>query len=68
MGFKKWLVLLTILRQQPYNAHNFFIGCRGDITQCADGDIGEIVVFSRTLKDTEIASVEQYLDQKWGIY
>lgn len=50
------------------NTQNLFIGCRGDITQCTDGDIGEIVIFSRALKDTEIASVEQYLDQKWGIY
>ncbi len=50
------------------NAHNFFIGCRGDVTQCADGDIGEVVVFSRALKDSEITSVEQYLNQKWGVY
>ncbi len=49
------------------NTQNLFIGCRGDNTNFTDGYIGEIIIFSRALKDPEITLVEQYLSQKWGI-
>lgn len=31
------------------------------------GDIGELIIFTRTLKSGEILAVEQYLSNKWGI-
>jgi hypothetical protein len=32
-----------------------------------DGDIGEVLIWTRTLSSSEIASVEAYLNQKWGL-
>lgn len=32
-----------------------------------NGHIGEVIVFNRGLKDSEIEKVENYLSQKWGI-
>ncbi len=32
-----------------------------------DGDIGEIIIFSKYLNDTDKADVEEYLRKKWGI-
>jgi prepilin-type N-terminal cleavage/methylation domain-containing protein len=32
-----------------------------------NGDIGEIIIFSRALKEAERKSVENYLGKKWGI-
>ena len=32
-----------------------------------DGDIAEVLIYDRSLSDTEIAQVENYLSSKWGI-
>jgi len=44
-----------------------FIGTRNGADAYYSGKIGEIIVFSRSLKDEERKSVEQYLGRKWGI-
>lgn len=46
-----------------------FIGARNNGSPDAyySGKIGEIIIFSRSLKDEERKSVEQYLGKKWGI-
>ena len=49
------------------NNNNLFIGCRGNVSACTDGYIGEIIVFSRALQDSERIAIEEYLRQKWGI-
>ena len=36
-------------------------------TTYMDGYIGEILIWTRTLTGSEIASVEYYLNQKWGL-
>lgn len=32
-----------------------------------NGDIGELIVFNRGLTDSEISTVEKYLEEKWGM-
>jgi hypothetical protein len=32
-----------------------------------DGDIAELVVYSRSLTDSEVTVVEEYLEEKWNI-
>lgn len=36
-------------------------------TNYFDGDVAEIIIFNKHLKDSERESIEQYLSQKWGI-
>ena len=50
-----------------FNNANLFIGCRGNLTQCTDGYIGEAIIFDRALSDQEIADIHRYLSKKWGI-
>jgi hypothetical protein len=47
----------------------FAIGARptSTITSFFTGDIAEIIIYSRALSDTEVASIEDYLGNKWGI-
>ncbi|MES2678120.1 MAG: prepilin-type N-terminal cleavage/methylation domain-containing protein [Pseudomonadota bacterium] len=49
------------------NNVNMFIGCRGNITLCVNGYIGEIIIFDRALTDQERQDVETYLGKKWAI-
>ena len=49
------------------NDGNLFIGCKPDSSQYLDGDIGEVMIFSRILKTAERESIEEYLSQKWAI-
>ncbi len=45
----------------------FYIGSQTDNANAFNGNIGEVIIFNRALKEGEINSVEQYLSQKWGI-
>jgi hypothetical protein len=38
-----------------------------DVTDVFIGDIGEIIIFSRSLNNTDRREVENYLSKKWGI-
>lgn len=49
------------------NDANLFIGCKPNSSQYLDGDIGEVIIFSRILKKTEREAIEGYLSQKWAI-
>lgn len=40
-------------------------GSSSDLTRCFYGDIGEILVFSRSVTDDERAAVNEYLSRKW---
>ena len=40
---------------------------RPNIGLVCNGDIGEIIIFSRALKTEERQAVERYLGKKWGI-
>lgn len=44
-----------------------FVGSRPDTTLPFAGDIGEIIMYSRTLTAGEITSVETYLQGKWDL-
>jgi hypothetical protein len=44
-----------------------FVGSRPDTTLPYAGDIGEIIMYSRTLTEGEISSVENYLSGKWDL-
>ena len=46
---------------------SLFVGSRPDTTLPYAGDIGEIIMYGRTLTAGEIASVENYLSGKWGL-
>jgi prepilin-type N-terminal cleavage/methylation domain-containing protein len=39
----------------------------GSITEAFNGNISEIIIFDRNLKDEERISIQKYLSQKWGI-
>ncbi len=39
----------------------------GSMTRSWNGDIGEIIVYNKTLSSTERTSIEAYLSAKWGI-
>jgi prepilin-type N-terminal cleavage/methylation domain-containing protein len=39
----------------------------GNLSEYFDGDIGEIIVFSRGIKESERVAIEEYLSKKWGI-
>jgi prepilin-type N-terminal cleavage/methylation domain-containing protein len=39
----------------------------GTVTEYFDGDIGEIIIFTRALKESERIEVEEYLSKKWEI-
>jgi len=47
----------------------FYIGAQivANATNPFKGNLGEVIIFNRALKEGEINSVEQYLSQKWGI-
>jgi len=45
----------------------FYIGAQIDNANAFNGNLGEVIIFNRALKEGEINSVEQYLSQKWGI-
>jgi hypothetical protein len=46
-------------------ARNFFIGNRDDLVRGAQIDVGEIIVYDRTLSAAEITQVQSYLTNKW---
>ena len=46
---------------------SLFVGSRPDTTLPFAGDIGELIMYSRTLTAGEIASVETYLADKWDL-
>jgi prepilin-type N-terminal cleavage/methylation domain-containing protein len=53
-----------------FNINNLYVGCRysaGAISNCFNGDIAEIIIFSRALKTDERKSVETYLSKKYNI-
>jgi len=53
----------------PNSSTNFRIGAgtnEGTAGYHFDGKIGEIILFSRALKNEERYSIEKYLGQKWG--
>jgi prepilin-type N-terminal cleavage/methylation domain-containing protein len=51
----------------PNSTRAFRIGCQtGDIS-CFDGDVSEIIMYSRVLKEAERKAVEKYLGKKYGI-
>lgn len=47
--------------------NNFMIGSWSGALQCWDGDVSEVIVFSRELPDSEKTLIQNYLAQKWGI-
>ncbi len=49
------------------NDGNLFIGCKPNSNQYLDGDVGEVIIFSRILKSTERQAIEEYLSTKWAI-
>lgn len=51
------------------NNSPLYIGCQGATTSGTYGDfnVGEIIIYSRDLNDSEISKVSQYLSQKWNI-
>ncbi|MFT6106145.1 MAG: type II secretory pathway pseudopilin PulG [Rickettsiales bacterium] len=46
---------------------NLIIGRRGDASFPLNGDIGEVIIFNRSLNNFERDGVEEYLSAKWGI-
>lgn len=46
---------------------SLFVGSRPDTTLPFAGDIGELIMYSRTLTAGEIATVETYLADKWDL-
>lgn len=46
---------------------SLYVGSRPDTTLPFAGDIGEIIMYSRTLTAGEIAGVETYLASKWNL-
>ncbi len=53
--------------EATFNDSNLFIGCKPNSSQYLDGDIGEVIIFSRILKNIERKDIEEYLSQKWAI-
>ena len=49
------------------NNTSLFVGSRPDTTLPFSGDVGEIIMYSRTLTAGEIVSVENYLSGKWDL-
>ncbi len=49
------------------NDASLFIGCKPSSNQYLDGDIGEVIIFSRILKAEERKHIEEYLSTKWSI-
>ncbi len=49
------------------NNASLFIGCKPSSSQYLDGDIGEVIIFSRILKNQERKDIEEYLSTKWAI-
>lgn len=46
---------------------SLYVGSRPDTTLPFAGDIGEIIMYSRTLTASEISGVEAYLADKWNL-
>ena len=42
------------------------LGASASDSQCLGGDVGEVLVFDRTLRFDEMEAVQQYLAAKWG--
>ncbi len=54
----------------PFNINSLIIGCAwqsGAASNCWNGEIAELIFFSRSLKNDERKSVEQYLSKKWSV-
>lgn len=49
------------------NSTSLYVGSRPDTTLPFAGDIGEIIMYSRTLTSGEVAGVENYLSGKWNL-
>jgi hypothetical protein len=45
----------------------FYIGETADATEDLDGYIGELLLYTKALTNTEITNTETYLKNKWGI-
>ena len=45
---------------------SIFIGC-DDSAEFMNGDVGEVLMFNKSLSGAEISGVESYLTTKWGI-
>jgi prepilin-type N-terminal cleavage/methylation domain-containing protein len=45
----------------------FSVGCLGNETLPFDGNIGEVIIFKRTLTSDEESAIQKYLSAKWGI-
>lgn len=43
------------------------IGCSGEVSECSDGDVAEVIAYNRVLSTTERQYVESYLASKWGL-
>jgi hypothetical protein len=46
---------------------SLFVGSRPDTTLPFAGDIGELIMYSRTLTASEIINIESYLASKWNL-
>ena len=63
-----------ILQQTSHNLHGFCIGeiITGALGQVDsgffDGDIGEVLVYNRSVNDNERTDITSYLNSKWSIY
>jgi hypothetical protein len=58
----------TFVLGTPYNTEPFQVGAvfQGD-TEAMTGDVGEIILCSGALNDTDVKKVEGYLAWKWGL-
>lgn len=50
-----------------YPTQNLILACNRTALKCLGADIGEVIIFNRDLKTSEMASIEEYLKKKWKI-
>jgi prepilin-type N-terminal cleavage/methylation domain-containing protein len=50
-----------------YPTQNLRLACNRTALKCLGADIGEVIIFNRDLKKSEMSSIEEYLKKKWKI-
>jgi hypothetical protein len=62
----------SIILEQGYDGTNSiaatFLGCGQGQNFFGDMDLHEVIIYDKSLSNTEMSQIETYLNQKWGVF